>query len=54
MRVDHRTKEVLDTWDYQVLKNWAYSKRTFVLVRGNCGGVVVWVFWLGDCGGEVV
>ena len=32
LRVDHKTKEILDMWDYQVLKNWAYSKRTFVLV----------------------
>ncbi|KAL5516767.1 hypothetical protein EMCRGX_G002176 [Ephydatia muelleri] len=35
LRVDHRTKEVLDMWDYQVLKNWAYSKRTFVLAFAN-------------------
>ena len=33
MRVDPKTKEVLDTWDYQVLRNWAYSRKTFVLVR---------------------
>ncbi len=32
LRVDHKTKEVLDFWDFMVLKNWAYSKRTFVLV----------------------
>ncbi|KAL5516764.1 hypothetical protein EMCRGX_G002172 [Ephydatia muelleri] len=35
LRVDHRTKEVLDMWEYQVLKNWAYSKRTFVLAFAN-------------------
>ena len=23
---------LLDLWDYQVLKNWAYSRKTFVLV----------------------
>ena len=23
---------LLDLWDYQVLKNWAYSWKTFVLV----------------------
>ena len=33
MRVDPKTKEVLDTWDFQVLRNWAYSRKTFVLVR---------------------
>lgn len=33
MRVDPKTKEVLDSWDYQVLRNWAYSRKTFVLVR---------------------
>ena len=33
MRVDPKTKEVLDHWDYQVLRNWAYSRKTFVLVR---------------------
>lgn len=32
LRVDPKTKEVLDTWSYSVLRNWAYSKRTFVLV----------------------
>ena len=32
MRVDPKTKEVLDSWDYQVLRNWAYSRKTFVLV----------------------
>ncbi len=32
LRVDPKTKEVLDFWDFMVLKNWAYSKRTFVLV----------------------
>lgn len=42
MRVDPKTKEVLDMWEFQVLKNWAYSRRTFVLVsvgegRGNRG-----------------
>jgi hypothetical protein len=31
MRVDPKTKEVLDSWDYQVLRNWAYSRKTFVL-----------------------
>ena len=31
-RVDYKTKEQLDLWDYQVLKNWAYSRKTFVLV----------------------
>lgn len=35
LRVDHKTKEVLDMWEYQVLKNWAYSKRTFVLAFAN-------------------
>ena len=33
MRVDPKTKEVLGSWDYQVLRNWAYSRKTFVLVR---------------------
>ena len=32
MRVDPKNKEVLDLWDYQVLRNWAYSRKTFVLV----------------------
>ena len=32
MRMDPKTKDILDTWDFQVLKNWAYSRRTFVLV----------------------
>ena len=32
LRVDPKTKEVLDTWHYSCLRNWAYSKRTFVLV----------------------
>ena len=32
MRVDPKTKEVLDHWDFQVLRNWAYSRKTFVLV----------------------
>lgn len=32
MRVCPKTKEVLDNWEYQVLKNWAYSKRSFVVV----------------------
>jgi hypothetical protein len=32
LQVDQKTKEVLDTWSYYVLRNWAYSKRTFVLV----------------------
>ncbi len=32
LRVDPKTKELLGFWDYNVLKNWAYSKRTFVLV----------------------
>lgn len=31
MRMDPKTKDILDTWDFQVLKNWAYSRRTFVL-----------------------
>jgi hypothetical protein len=31
MRVDPKTKEVVDTWDFQVLRNWAYSRKTFVL-----------------------
>ena len=35
MRVDPKTKEVLDMWDYQVLRNWAYSRKTFVLVSGG-------------------
>ena len=39
LRVDPKTKEVLDMWDYQVLKNWAYSRKTFVLVSwGEVGG----------------
>jgi hypothetical protein len=32
MRVCPKSKEVLDFWEYQVLKNWAYSRRTFVIV----------------------
>lgn len=32
LRMDLKTKEVLGFWHYNVLKNWAYSKRTFVLV----------------------
>jgi hypothetical protein len=32
MRVDPKSKEVVDHWDYQVLRNWAYSRKTFVLV----------------------
>jgi len=35
MRVDPKTKEVLDMWEFQVLKNWAYSRRTFVLAFTN-------------------
>lgn len=35
MRVCPKTKEVLDSWEYQVLKNWAYSRRTFVLAFNN-------------------
>jgi hypothetical protein len=31
MRVCPKSKEVLDFWEYQVLKNWAYSRRTFVI-----------------------
>ena len=31
-RVCPKSKEVLEFWEYQVLKNWAYSRRTFVLV----------------------
>ena len=27
-RVDYKAKEQLDLWDYQVLKNWAYSRKT--------------------------
>ena len=38
MRVDPKTKEVLDMWEFQVLKNWAYSRRTFVLVSVGEGG----------------
>ena len=46
LRIDPKTKEVLDMWDFQVLKNWAYSRKTFVLVsvgrsrrkRGRGGG----------------
>lgn len=32
LRVEPKTKELLGFWPYSVLKNWAYSKRTFVLV----------------------
>ena len=32
MRVCPKTKEVLESWEYPVLKNWAYSRRTFVVV----------------------
>lgn len=35
LRVDPKTKEVLDTWHYSCLRNWAYSKRTFVLAFAN-------------------
>lgn len=43
LRVDPKTKELLGFWHYNVLKNWAYSKRTFVLVGVACshGGVVM-------------
>ena len=37
MRVCPKSKEVLDFWEYQVLKNWAYSRRTFVVVGCGCG-----------------
>ena len=39
LRVDPKTKELLGFWHYNVLKNWAYSKRTFVLVGvvSGCG-----------------
>lgn len=35
LRVDPKTKELLGFWSYSVLKNWAYSMRTFVLVCGH-------------------
>ena len=60
LRVDPKTKEVLDMWDYQVLKNWAYSRKTFVLVsvgrggRGEGKGVEEFVvhMWENLCAGE--
>ncbi len=39
--MDPKTKELLGFWQYNVLKNWAYSKRTFVLVS--------YVIVIGDC-----
>ena len=38
LRVDPKTKELLDMWDFQVLRNWAYSRKTFVLVSLGRGG----------------
>ena len=37
MRVDPRTKEVLDSWDYRIIRNWAYTAKTFLLVRDDLG-----------------
>ena len=65
LRVDPKTKEVLDMWDYQVLKNWAYSRKTFVLVswgevggEGGRGEDIVLLVWenlgAGECEGEEV
>ena len=39
MRLCPKTKEVQDFWEYQVLKNWAYSRRTFVVVGVVTGSV---------------
>ena len=62
LRVDPKTKEVLDMWDFQVLKNWAYSRKTFVLVsvgrngrkgagggRGEGEGVEEFAAYVGLC-----
>ena len=35
MRVDPKTKEVLDSWDYRIIRNWAYTAKTFLLVRDD-------------------
>ena len=37
MRVDPKTKEVLDSWDYRIIRNWAYTAKTFLLVRDDSG-----------------
>ena len=37
MRVDPKTKEVLDSWDYRIIRNWAYTAKTFLLVRDGSG-----------------
>lgn len=37
IRVDPKTKEVLDSWDYRIIRNWAYTAKTFLLVRGSSG-----------------
>ena len=42
MRVDPKNKEVLDSWDYQVLRNWAYSRKTFVLVSIHVYDTCTW------------
>jgi hypothetical protein len=31
MRVDPKSKEVLDFWEYRIVKNWAYTTNTFLL-----------------------
>lgn len=38
MRVDPKTKEVLDSWDYRIIRNWAYTSKTFLLVRAEAHG----------------
>ena len=32
MRVDEKTKEVLKTWPFTVIRSWAATSRTFTLV----------------------
>ena len=37
VRVDPKTKEVLDSWDYRIIRNWAYTAKTFLLVSDSSG-----------------
>lgn len=43
MRVDPKTKEVLDSWDYRIIRNWAYTPKTFLLVRDDSGWQGAWL-----------
>lgn len=48
MRVDEKTKEVLQEWPLTTVKRWAASPKSFTLVgtgRGQRGGSWLWVIW---------